>query len=811
MKIFKIKIAVIALVMAFIVSKDARSYMFWNQTAQFAGSNTSYIAVANSPGVNLTSDFTLEGWLNPSSISGVDRGIFAKGPSLGASLRYAVKMNTTGRITISTNGVLRLTATTPLVVNTWTHVSCTYTSATNTFAIYLNGALNTSAAVVSAAPPSNTDSLYIGIAGSGNFFAGQMDDIRVWARALPVTEIAQLFRTSIGTSSGVNYYQLSLSFPFQKNNSGGTLFSSFDWTGNGNNGNARNITGVSQINTQYTTTAQNECLFFPGSGEYVSGASNSLITPSSQMTIEAWVFPRSWIGGPSIISKNSATSYKLGLSATGKVEYFPKGGAPVLTGKNTIPLQRWSHIAAVYNGSTTSIYVNGELDTTTSSITGAIGVNADSIYIGCDLVGSIASKFFNGYIDEVRISNYVKTQQQITSFMYTSIDSVNQPNPGMTNVSYNFDGLLSDNGDGGPRLYFADSARFSQVGGIANQPVSPLLRDNSKPFPDAFNVRTSNKKVPLTGGTGTVDDSIYVPYNANINDINIFVAINHTDETNLDVSLIAPNGETVILSTDGITAGAYDHLITIFDDQATNLVTSTAYTSFSPYIKPEGNLIGTFGGDYTQGYWRLRVVDDGGAADTGRICAWGLQFNNSSSPASVTTLDFTGIIQGFWDGVTMVQDSMRVYLRNTTAPYTITDSAKTFLSSTGNGIVSFLNTGTATKYVTLKHRNSVQVWSSTGVSFTNDMTTVYDFTTAANKAYGNNLVLAGGKYCIYNGDFNRDGNVNLTDIVATFNDAGSFTVGYVPTDYTGDNFVNLTDIVLDYNNSSVFAHTITPP
>ncbi|MBK8550301.1 MAG: proprotein convertase P-domain-containing protein [Ignavibacteria bacterium] len=342
-------------------------------------------------------------------------------------------------------------------------------------------------------------------------------------------------------------------------------------------------------------------------------------------------------------------------------------------------------------------------------------------------------------------------------------------------------------------------------------PVSPMLRDDAKPFGTGFTVKYSGKKVPLTGGSGTTLDTLLIPFNVNINDINIFVAINHTDETNLDVSLTAPTGQAVQLSTDGLTAGAYDHLITIFDDQATNSVISTPFTSFTPSVRSDSNLFNKFGGDYSQGRWVLSVTDDGGTADTGRIYSWGIQFNSSPISGTITTLNLTSIIQGFWDGATMVQDTMRVYLRNTTPPYLITDSSKVFLSSTGFANISFANTATSTKYIALKHRNSIETWSATGVNFKQDSTTTYDFTTGSNKAYGSNLGLKNGKYTVYNGNVNTDFVIDLTDVVAVYNASNVFTLGYTIVDLTGDNFVTLDDVLLAYNNASNFVGKITPP
>lgn len=789
---------------------DSRAQMFWNQTCQFAGTNTSYISIPSTSGTNITSDFTAEAWINPSSVSVTEKGILSKGSALGVSMRYALRISTTGKITVYTNGVLRLTSAATIVANTWTHVAATFNSTTDSFAIYVNGVKNIATVVAGVEPSTNSDSLYVGIAGSGINYIGQIDDLRLWNRQLTTAEISRNFRTTLGTSSGL-YGSLIFSLPFQINHSGGTSFSTLDWSGNGNNGNGRNVTAVSQTNIQYTTISPNESLNFTGVTDYAAAPSNSLVSPSSQITLEAWIYPKSYANTPTIISKNSSSSYKLNLGLTGKVEFYPKGGASFAVSNAVVALNRWTHIAATYNGSLTSIFINGVQDTADNSISGAIGVNTDSLIIGCDKTSGSGSKFFNGYIDEVRIANYIKTDDQLKNYLYRSIDSVNQPNPAGNNVSYNLDGTTVDNADGGPRFYLRNNSLFSHIGGLSNQPVSPLLRNDSKNFSEGYTIRTSNKRVPLTGGSGTTDDSIFIPFNVNINDINIFLAISHTDETNLDVSLIAPNGETVILSTDGVTAGGNDNLITIFDDQAANIVTNTTYTSFTPSVRPEANLFNTFGGDYTQGIWKLRVTDDGGTADTGRINAWGIQFNTSPFAGRASSINLTSIIQGFWNGTLMVQDTMRVYLRNTTAPYAITDSSKVFMSTSGNSVISFLNTGNETKYITLRHRNSLDTWSNSGVTFKIDSTINYNFTTAANKAYGNNLILSDGKYCMYNGNANGDPGIDLTDIVLVYNAGSIFTVGYVKTDATGDNFVDLNDLIITQNNATLFATTLTPP
>jgi len=63
-------------------------------------------------------------------------------------------------------------------------------------------------------------------------------------------------------------------------------------------------------------------------------------------------------------------------------------------------------------------------------------------------------------------------------------------------------------------------------------------------------------------------------------------------------------------------------------------------------------------------------------------------------------LNLTMLIQGFYDAGTntMIQDTVTVYLRNSSSPYAVTDSAKSFLSSAGAGTFSFSNSLNGVNY-----------------------------------------------------------------------------------------------------------------
>ncbi|MCB0729120.1 MAG: hypothetical protein KDD00_16755, partial [Ignavibacteriae bacterium] len=169
--------------------------------------------------------------------------------------------------------------------------------------------------------------------------------------------------------------------------------------------------------------------------------------------------------------------------------------------------------------------------------------------------------------------------------------------------------------------------------------------------------------------------------------------------------------------------------------------------------------------------------------------------------------------EGYYNGTTQnMSDTVKVYLRNTVSPFAVADSATAVIDSvTNNAGLVFRNVTTGTYYLQISHRNSLETWSkSGGESISAGVTGNYDFTTSASQGYGNNLILISGKYCLYGGDINRDGLIELSDLLQIYNDGANFALGYVLTDLTGDRLVDLTDLLIVYNNASNFVSKNTP-
>ncbi len=609
-------------IIVYAFSSNVNAQIFWNQAATFAGTANSYIAVPSSPGLNITGSFTLECWVNPSI---TQTSILMQKREEAKAVGYTMLL-LSNKIFLRTNNTTKLEGNLVLPNNVWTHVAGTYNHATNTFSIFIDGALDSSVVFAGAAPVSNTDTLYIGTGFNGPFY-GYMDNVRIWNRALSQTEIRNNRRTTIGATGGI-YDGLVLSLPFQHFYKILSPFDLIDQSGNGNSGINKGVTALDLSNRPSTYLTFNEGVYLDGVGDYLAAPHVSQLNVTS-FTLECWINPTNAVNPTyqNLIAKRLAghNGYEIYLSF-GKL-YVRTNGITRLTGNIVIPSGQWSHFAATFDASTYKIktYVNGVPDDSTTSDASAIPINnTDSLYIGTGW-----NDDFAGYIDEIRISNYVKTESQIKSFLYRSIDNSNEPSSGNINIVYNLDGNTFDNADNATKLYFRGNANFSNPSVGANVPVSPLNRADALNFPAGYYIKSSNRRIPQSGTSGTMlTDSLYIQQSLTITDLNLFLATNHTAEGDLLIRLIGPNGDSVNVYNN-LTLNESDHVITIFDDGADSSLIAGRYTSFAPFIKASNNLNAIFSGDNSQGFWRLKIYDSR-IGDTGRVYAWGLQFNNQT-------------------------------------------------------------------------------------------------------------------------------------------------------------------------------------
>jgi hypothetical protein len=162
--------------------------------------------------------------------------------------------------------------------------------------------------------------------------------------------------------------------------------------------------------------ALNYALFFDGINDVVQVQDSNSLKLSSGMTIEAMVKLES-PGRRFIVHRTNGSDgiyllkiYDYTLRPEGFV--MTTGGHGYAETNNTILLNEWAHLATTYNGSDINIFINGMR-------VGYGGISGDILdSSGILNIGNVYGTYpFHGTIDEVRIWNYGRTEQQIRDYM----------------------------------------------------------------------------------------------------------------------------------------------------------------------------------------------------------------------------------------------------------------------------------------------------------------------------------------------------------------------------------------------------------
>lgn len=156
---------------------------------------------------------------------------------------------------------------------------------------------------------------------------------------------------------------------------------------------------------------------------------------------------------------------------------------------------------------------------------------------------------------------------------------------------------------------------------------------------------------------------------------------------------------------------------------------------------------------------------------------------------------------------------VKVLLRSSDPPYAIIDSSLQIVNSSDIRIYPSFNLApSGIYYIVLETNNGIETWSKPGGEQLYVSTQgSYDFTDSISKAYGNNLKLKGNLYCIYIGDVNQDGTIDVNDLGIIDNDAFFSVTGInVPSDLNYDEVVDIEDMSICDNNVFDFISIIRP-
>ncbi len=165
------------------------------------------VNISDANSLDLTNGMTLEAWVNPGSLTDYKTVICKENGANNFAYVLSANNNTSGtanqrpenRILIGTT-TNTITGTTKLALNTWTHIACTYDGINMMF--YINSVL-VSAFAASGNIITTTNPLRIGgsTALAAQYFAGLIDEVRIYSRALSQAEIQTDMNTPIASSN----------------------------------------------------------------------------------------------------------------------------------------------------------------------------------------------------------------------------------------------------------------------------------------------------------------------------------------------------------------------------------------------------------------------------------------------------------------------------------------------------------------------------------------------------------------------------------------------------------------------------------
>lgn len=288
----------------------------------------------------------------------------------------------------------------------------TITRSGSTVSIYQDGALDTTGTDGSTLSFS-TCPLMIGVdvdsgctGNLGEYMNGSMDELRIYNRALSPAEVQQLYNFAPGP---VAYYNFN-------ENQGASVH---DISGNNNTGTWNGSGPTHWVQGKYGSAGN-----FNGSSDYVVSSSlTNLPSGDKPKTIEAW-FRHSTCtgtdgGAPGTIGGfgDPSTGHNFQIEACTSDFYILgwSGASDWDTGVATAPYKdnNWHYITVTYDGTTTTLYIDGKSKASTTSKTW--NTTLTRIVIGQEI--DLAGRNFNGQIDDFRIYNYARTQKQVLQDM----------------------------------------------------------------------------------------------------------------------------------------------------------------------------------------------------------------------------------------------------------------------------------------------------------------------------------------------------------------------------------------------------------
>jgi hypothetical protein len=408
-------------------SLNGNSFATGKGNQAFVIGNGSGITAPDNASLNRQA-FTIDAWVTATiySCSGCEQFIVAKSGS-NQSFGYELGVNRdSGNLRLTLNGVTNIFGNMNISDGTFHHVAATYDGATAK--IYVDGTLDVQQNVSTLVNYEAGSPFVIGSRQNTSatlIYNGLIDELSFFGRVLSDTEI----RAAYNAGGSCKCKPAATAAP-----SGLVGW----WAGDGDpsdrSGNANNGSLVN--GTTFALGKVGQTFSFNGGNEVDVPDAPSL-NPTTQITLEAWVYPTSNSSGGNamalIANKEVVgnTQYEIsrrlasgicpsgGGIPTGNFAVYIGGISPFpddcggwMDGGGNLPLNAWSHVAASYDGTNVRAFVNGAL-TRTAPASGSIPTTGGLFRIGKRISNP---ENWIGQVDEVSLYNRGLTQAEVSIF-----------------------------------------------------------------------------------------------------------------------------------------------------------------------------------------------------------------------------------------------------------------------------------------------------------------------------------------------------------------------------------------------------------
>lgn len=366
--------------------------------------------------VNMKSRATIEAWVNPSTLAGgftdatfpgVTRRAIAGSAGSFSDLIIGLYGGKLGAIYKNNSGTVSLLQSNlPIQIGQWYHLAVTIDG--TTARLYVNGSLEASGTTAANYTPHPDTRIGSASCCSGDNFAGQVDEVSFYKRALTDAEIQAIFNA--GASGKCSTYVCA--------NAPDNLVSWFAGEQNALDSKSNNH-GATQNGATFASGKVGQAFSLDGNNDYVSTVDSADYDfGTGDFAIESWIISPNSTGAQRIISAGSQADGANNLWSFGygtiwgsgirlNFAKFNGGGFNDYT-SDELPMlpNTWHHVAVVRSGATIRFYFD-------RNPAGTLNINPADTFNGGGAGAVIGARyaanpsnvieFANGRLDEVSI------------------------------------------------------------------------------------------------------------------------------------------------------------------------------------------------------------------------------------------------------------------------------------------------------------------------------------------------------------------------------------------------------------------------